>query len=116
VASLRLELDAEKRAHARLRERAEHDILSLHAQLARRDTELEACTLHVEHNLAASSSELRSTLSGQRKPRRPKLQSPTETFTREEAIRVLELTAARNRALEVEVKELIETVSSSVSA
>ncbi|KAL6297924.1 hypothetical protein BKA93DRAFT_754537 [Sparassis latifolia] len=108
VASLQLELDAERRAHVQTRDQAESDLISLNAQLARREAELETCIVHPCHDQpTAGPSSLRLTT---QMSTEDKLPPAVAMFTREEAIKVLEITAAKNHALEIEVKELVETL------
>ena len=112
IVSLREELEQERSAHAHTRAQAEADILALSARLARREAQLEALNLRVvesqdtpERSRAAAEQKD----SAQRWPEeRP---STRPAFSREEAIQILELTAARNRELEVEVRHLRQSVS-----
>ncbi|KAH9941488.1 hypothetical protein B0H21DRAFT_752566 [Amylocystis lapponica] len=116
VTSLRTELEAEREAHACTREHAESEILALTAALARREAELEACVVHADHMAPAPKPEdvalPRRPPQAEAAPRRDELVGPRlQPFTRQEAIKILEISAARNRALEIEVKSLIDRVS-----
>lgn len=112
IVSLREELEQERSAHAHTRAQAEADILALSARLARREAQLEAFNLRVAESQATaetSRAAAEQQYSAQRRPEEPPSTRPA--FSREEAIQILELTAARNRELEVEVRHLRQSVS-----
>ncbi|KAH9931795.1 uncharacterized protein B0H18DRAFT_988069, partial [Fomitopsis serialis] len=109
ITSLREELEQERTAHADTRARAEAEILSLNARLAQRDAELEARILQ------GSASQLPLRASKQSPPAPEQHRSSHRdwenaplSFSQEEAIQIMELTAARNRELEAEVHHLLE--------
>ncbi|KAI0690205.1 hypothetical protein BC835DRAFT_1365502 [Cytidiella melzeri] len=114
IALLRSELKKERASHARTHSTAEIEILTLRAQLARREAELEACVAHstAEHRVFAPEPE--STTANHRggsqrinvaHRTRPE-QAHASRLTPEEASQLLGLTAARNRRLEAEVKQI----------
>lgn len=90
VTALTVELNAEKRAN-RI---AQVQILELKAQLARREAELEECIAQT----------------GQPSHQPQHGHTDLKPMSRDEAIKALELNAARNRNLEVEVKALLTRV------
>ena len=94
ITSLRRELDNEKSSHLRTKLDAACQISELHSLLARREAELE---------MMIGCSDTRSHPTGV-------LAHQTPTLSTEEALKMLELGAARNKAVEVEVKELTKRV------
>ncbi|EPQ56773.1 hypothetical protein GLOTRDRAFT_121105 [Gloeophyllum trabeum ATCC 11539] len=98
IASLRVERDLERKAHAITRRDAEHRVALLEAQVARRDAELEACIFHPEHMSKLQAAE--------HEPKLVPLSAKDTSLSEEDIISVLEMTARRNRALELEVKEI----------
>ncbi|OCH91372.1 hypothetical protein OBBRIDRAFT_526838 [Obba rivulosa] len=120
IATLRTELDAERRAHARTREEAEAEILSLGMRLARREAELEAFVTRPERRvreLDAADVQSATMMHPASKPVNDRqsegISSDQSTrrarphqFTQEEAVEVLGIANSRNRALEIEVKDL----------
>jgi hypothetical protein len=109
LASLRLERDNERKAHARTRDLAEKRILGLEAQLSRREVELERCIVggHV-HDVGGEGD----TTPLQRIS--PSATAPPvdvmEQIGNEEIISILDSTVARNKILENEVKTLVRRV------
>ena len=108
IASLRSELEKERISHARTHEQAEREIRTLRAQLTRREAELEACATHQDH-----SALLAAAVHGQRTPpedantsARDRHTAALPTLTPEEAVEILGLSVARNKDLELEVKQL----------
>ncbi|KZT66103.1 hypothetical protein DAEQUDRAFT_730596 [Daedalea quercina L-15889] len=113
ITSLREDLELERNAHAQTRVHAEAEILSLNARLAQREAELEARILQTSGlQLPLHAAEEAPLATGQRQrsghPSADKPPSALPQLTREDAIHILELTAARNRELEVEVHHLLE--------
>ncbi|KZT07368.1 uncharacterized protein LAESUDRAFT_812045 [Laetiporus sulphureus 93-53] len=114
VASLRSELESERRAHAQTREHAEAEVLSLTARLARREAELEARDAHLPSPPEPLEDEL--LLHGEtRSPGRPTTSDRERAsshkplrYTQEQAVQILEISASRNRELEAEVKGISE--------
>ncbi|KZT21131.1 hypothetical protein NEOLEDRAFT_1139747 [Neolentinus lepideus HHB14362 ss-1] len=105
IAALRVERDLERKAHSQTRRDTEYRITALEAQLARRDAELEACIYHTEHRAKIQSTD--------KKYRSNKTPSGGAcSMTDEDIISVLEATAAKNRALELEVKQIAAQVRS----
>ncbi|KAI0825582.1 hypothetical protein BC629DRAFT_8380 [Irpex lacteus] len=117
IALLRSELEKERASHAHTHDTAELEILTLRAQLARREAELEGCLVHseTEHRgfvlkAAESGSEplkhkkasLRSKTVTEVQPQ----QKPASSFTPEEASQLLGLRAEKNRRLEAEIKQI----------
>lgn len=97
IASLRLERDAERKAHNETRRRTASRISALEAQLACREAELESCVAHTNDH--PSMNELRYIDA----PENP-------TMTHDEVIRVLDMTSAKNKTLEMELKILVKRV------
>ncbi|KAH9829939.1 uncharacterized protein C8Q71DRAFT_787980 [Rhodofomes roseus] len=112
VASLREELEQERNAHAQTRARAEAEILSLNARLARRDAELEAKILRTaDSHLSSQATRELSPLIGPRHSLQRNFGNSAPApplFSQEAAIQILDLAAARNRELEAEVHHLLE--------
>lgn len=121
IALLRSELEKERASHAHTHDTAELEILTLRAQLARREAELEGCLVHseTEHRgfvlkAAESGSEplkhkkasLRSKTVTEVQPQ----QKPASSFTPEEASQLLGLRAEKNRRLEAEIKQIASRV------
>lgn len=117
IISLRTELESERQAHEQTRERAEFDILSLNARLANREAELEAHIAYLGHKdpqVQAGSTSSHAAGSGH--PETDKLpaafrRSVSAPISQQDAINILEISAARNRSLEAEVRGLIGRVS-----
>ncbi len=109
VASLRAALEKERASHARTHDQAELEILSLRAQLARRDAELAACVIHTDHSSLVPALDPIPNVESTSK--RDKI--PASSLTPEEAVRVLGLSAVKNRELEIEIKQLASRVSNS---
>lgn len=132
---LRRERDDERVAHVLTREALQSRIDALEAQLARREAELEYCATRTTHipilssrrndaNVASISPDGNIDLKGAtRTGSSPKTAAPyepksdgtgltqTQALTNEEIIKILNMTAARNRTLEVEIKTLSKRVS-----
>jgi hypothetical protein len=123
IALLKADLERERASHSRTHDAAEVEIYALHAQLARREAELEACTIHssAEHrNLLAQSGELKHT-----KVSAPQVLSAMENeaigartpqisasyHTREEALRSLDLTTVKNKTFEADIQHIASCVS-----
>jgi len=110
LASLRLERDNERKAHARTRDLAEKRVLALEIQLSRREIELERCIVggHV-HDVVAEGD-----ITPQQRISHPAMAPPVEVLDEqignEEIISILDSTLARNNILEGEVKTLIRRV------
>lgn len=102
VASLRLERDAEGKAHEETRQWAEARITELEAQVARRDAELEECLIS-----AGNSAERRLRLDHRKVET---VFGDSRRMTSEEAVKVLETASVRSRMLELEVQELASKV------
>ncbi|GJE90399.1 hypothetical protein PsYK624_065300 [Phanerochaete sordida] len=105
LASLRSDLEKERVSHASTHRHAEVEILSLRAQLARREAELEACTLHQDHGALLASAvhsgaEQILTHTGEDAPPSAPALSP------EAAVEILELRVAKNKELEGEIRNL----------
>lgn len=115
IASLREELEQERNAHAQTRTHTQAKVLALSACVARRDALLEAYNSQgVESRMMLDTAEecharAEQQDSAQRRSEEPPFVRPA--FSREEAIQILELTAARNRELEEEVRHLRHSVS-----
>jgi hypothetical protein len=119
LATLRLERDNERKAHAQTREFAENRILALEARLSWREVELERCIAGGHpHDVDEHSGKGGE---GDRTPRRrtsslaaaspiPSPVDPLEEMGKEEAISMLDATVARNKVLEGEVKMLFRRV------
>jgi hypothetical protein len=110
IASLRAGCDIERKAHEYTRQQAGLRIIELEAQLARRDAELEACITNAD-NL------LRHGLDQGRKSRCLDIGGPANIgpitnnyLSEEDAIQVINATSAKNKALELEVQALFNTV------
>lgn len=97
IETLRRERDLERKAHARTRDLAQARIVSLAAQLSRREAELESFISGTAHT--ASTVQLKH-------PRQAELLID-EPFTTEQVISAL---CARNKALEVEIRGLFKRV------
>ncbi|KAI0915262.1 hypothetical protein AcV5_005428 [Taiwanofungus camphoratus] len=122
IISLRTELESERQAHEQTRERAEFDILSLNARLANREAELEAHIAYLGHKdpqVQAGSTSSHAAGSGH--PETDKLpaafrRSVSAPISQRDAINILEISAARNRSLEAEVRGLIGRLEHARSA
>ncbi|KAI0085853.1 hypothetical protein BDY19DRAFT_996513 [Irpex rosettiformis] len=117
IALLRSELEKERASHARTHDTAELEILTLRAQLARREADLEAYIgrsnvaqlefiSKVEEAGAGPSHHgyKPSRLQPASKNRPQKI--PASSFTPEEASKLLGLRSEKNRRLEAEIKEI----------
>ena len=99
IETLCRERDLEHKAHAQTRDLAEARLVSLAAQLSRREAELESfisgthtvSTIHPEHPSLAKMS-------------------IDEPLTSEQVISALDSTLTRNKTLEVEIKGLFKRV------
>ena len=111
---LRAELERERMSHARTHEQAEHEILTLRAQLAHREAELEACVLHRDHNAlleaAGPSKESRDPSPGREVFDSDKAHHFRPPLTPEDAVEILGLRVTKNRELEGEIKQLSQKV------
>lgn len=111
ISSLRDELESERRAHAHTRERADAELFSLNARLARREAELEACVVHINHPLPGPPSSVSPHKTGTHSTTaKASSSSSSVPFTQDDAIKILELSAARNRTLETEIRNLLGQV------
>lgn len=117
VTSLRDELEETRRNHSQIRTQDEQEILSLKARLARREAEIARCTCLPGHirsqeidrlSLMTTTRHVSPFLrnSKKRSPFKPK----PDLLTESEIWNILELGAARDRALELEVSTLKEMV------
>lgn len=118
--------------HVLTREVLQSRIDTLEAQLARREAELEYCATHTTHpplvlsgrndaNVGSSSyggttdpnppARTGSSLKGVDPGEPENGSTAVHAMTNEEIIKMLDMTAARNRALEVEIKTLFKRVS-----
>ena len=101
IEALRRERDLERRAHIQTRDSTQAQIVSLAAQLSRRDAELESCISCAAHTVSAV----------QRGHPRDVGQLIDEPLTSEQVISALD---ARNKILEIENRGLFERVSISI--
>lgn len=101
-------------SHTRTHEQAELEILSLRAQLARREAELEACVAHTDHATLLASAVRGEGTEKPSQPRRSSFDDGAErclpTLTPEDAVEILGLRVAKNRELETEIKLLSDKV------
>ncbi|CAA7269861.1 unnamed protein product [Cyclocybe aegerita] len=107
--AVRRERDSEKHAHERTREVLEAHILTLEAKLSRRDAELESCVASAGHgaSLRAASPTLNSAHPERRADdRHDSWSQERREISSEEMIGMLDVTAARNKVLEAEIKIL----------
>lgn len=138
ILTLRAELESERTAHAHTRQQTESEILSLSARLARREAELEACVAQAHVHPPAEGPPIKDSYSAPSGPsehagpaRRADFmgvagngldahssssQRSTSTLTQDDAVQILDFSASRNRALEAEVRVLLERVSVSLQA
>ncbi|KAJ3507691.1 hypothetical protein NLJ89_g6165 [Agrocybe chaxingu] len=103
------ERDSEKRAHELTREAFEAHILALEAKLSRRDAELESCVASAGHgaSLGAASPTWDSAQGDRRtNDRQESWSQDRREISSEEMIGMLDVTAARNKVLEAEIKIL----------
>ncbi|KAA1475570.1 hypothetical protein DENSPDRAFT_910193 [Dentipellis sp. KUC8613] len=105
IASLRAECDAERTAHARTAAEGKAQVAQLQASIARREAELEARISDPKCPTCALLQAGRWGTGAGGSPR-----AATKRMSREEAIRVLEQSSARNHRLTVEVDTLISKV------
>jgi hypothetical protein len=105
IVYLRVERDIERRAHKFASLHAESRISELEAQLARREAQLEACVAHA--GLCFESSSPLSISSAQRKAANA---CSSGKMSQEEIVQALDMASAKDKALEIEVKGLIERV------
>ncbi|CAA7269855.1 unnamed protein product [Cyclocybe aegerita] len=106
---VRRERDSEKQAHERTREGLEAHILALEAKLSRREVELESCVASAGHgaSLRAASPAWDNTQRERRADdRRESRSQERREISSEEMIGMLDVTAARNKVLEAEIKIL----------
>ncbi|KAF8160027.1 hypothetical protein B0H34DRAFT_705875 [Crassisporium funariophilum] len=97
IEALRKERDSERIAHAQTHEWAEAKIVALEAQLSRREAELESCIARADHAVLTPQTK-----------RSAQARVLIEPITSEQVISMLDVTAARNRMLEVEIKTLFK--------
>ena len=123
IALLRSELEKERASHARTHDTAELEILTLRAQLARREAVLEECLVH--SNIPRSTSKAAGVDGGlspsghapaSSKPKVATKAQPqanlASRITPEEASQLLRSRAEKNRRLEAEIKEIAVRVCS----
>jgi len=119
LASLRIERDNERKAHAKTREFAEKKILALQARLSWHEVELERCITggHAHDGCGGSGKDGEGDLTPRRRTSSPATMSPLpspvdplEKVGSEEIISMLDATVARNRILEGEVRTLFRRV------
>lgn len=115
VASLRAELEKERVSHTQTHKQAEAEILSLRAQLAQREAELEACETHKDHAaLLASSLGAEAPTSS---PREVEADGVSATpLTSQAVMEILAIRAAKNRELETEIKNLTSKVRTTIAS
>ncbi|KAF8883482.1 hypothetical protein CPB84DRAFT_1734660 [Gymnopilus junonius] len=94
IDALRKERDNERRSHAHTRTTFEARMVALEAQVSRREAELATCAAHIHHDTIEhlepeENSELRQ-----------------DMVDSDQIISVLDVTVARNKLLEVEIKSL----------
>ena len=114
--SLREQLEEERRNHANDLENANQEILTLRAQLARREAELESCIYHtgVDRDVWHSAHCTEEALSSARESPRNHDASrriPISSLTREEMVQIFGIADIRNRSLERELYTMSESVS-----
>ena len=99
IETLCRERDLEHKAHVQTRELAEARLVSLAAQLSRREAELES---YISGNHSASKNY----------PEHPRLAEKLidEPFTSEQVISALDATLTRNKTLEFEIRGLFKRV------
>jgi hypothetical protein len=107
ISSLRVERDLERQSHQQTRQQAEYHIIELQAQLARRDAELEAYITRTDEFPSPENAPRRNSQFHKDKESGP---SVDRHITKEEALRVMEATAAKNKLLELEVQGLFKKV------
>ena len=112
IASLRAERDLERSAHEHTRQQAEHRIIELEARLARRDAELEACVTNTNDFLSQRTNHDYITHRLQDGEAGKQSQSDNRHLLREDAIQVMEMTSAKNKVLELEIRSLFKKVRS----
>ncbi|KIK91479.1 hypothetical protein PAXRUDRAFT_149414 [Paxillus rubicundulus Ve08.2h10] len=104
VARLRTELDFERQGHNKTAEEANLRIEELEAQVAVREAELEACLNSPNHKQDPSTGAPHAL--GKWKPCRKVCQP--DPLSDEECLRFLESNNARNRSLELEIRQIAE--------
>lgn len=108
---LRRQRDSERLAHARTRDLADTEIISLKAMLSTRDAELESYIVTGENIGAQRRNSGFTAIATNSRNGRERIPVDYEPISRDEIVSVLESTAARNNILETEVKILAERVS-----
>lgn len=99
IEELRRERDLERVSHARTRAVAEAKILDLEAKLSRREAELESCAGHVDQDQDVTFT-----------PKTFSQNFQGEPITSQHIISMLDVTVARNKILELEIKALLRQV------
>ena len=110
ISSLRAERDLERKAHEQTRQQTDYRIIELEAQLARRDAELAACITHADDLLSQSKGQEDKFRRLNDRETRSRSRHDNRHMTKEQAIKVMEATSARNKALELEVQGLFDRV------
>jgi hypothetical protein len=100
IETLRKDRDLEREAHAQTRDLTQAQLVSLAAQLSRREVELESFISGTAHPLSAMDLE----------PLRHSRQLTGESLTSEQVISAFDATLARNKTLEVEIEGLFKRV------
>lgn len=114
VATLREQLEEERRDHDFDLENANREILSLRSQLARREAELESCIYHTgaDRNMWHSiPEESPSTAKEASKNNDANRRIPVSSLSREEMIQIFGIADVRNRSLERDIHEISDSVS-----
>lgn len=112
INTLRIERDLERKAHEKTRQNDEFRIIELEAQLARREAELEACRCAVHGG--DSLDQRRHRVYSSRDRETIKVDShPTPRITKDEAIKIMDITSTKNKLLELEVQGLAKRVRNS---
>ncbi|THH27557.1 hypothetical protein EUX98_g6629 [Antrodiella citrinella] len=111
ISTLRADLTKERTTNARVLDYAEHEILRLQAQIARRDAELQACIMHSHTRDLGEELEIQIvsdwTPAGKEKSKgKGRARIEASSLSKEEVFSVMGIMGARNKQLEVEVRRL----------
>lgn len=111
IARLRMELDVERQRHSRTMEEANLRIEELEAKVAVREAELENCITSPRDDVRQPGEPQTDPTHAFEKRKPGKRLPEPKPLTDEECLRFLESNSARNRSLEIEIRQIAERAS-----
>ncbi|KAN0093239.1 hypothetical protein V8E55_004023 [Tylopilus felleus] len=108
IARLRMELDVERQRHSRTMEEANLRIEELEAKVAVREAELENCITSPRDDVRQPGEPQTDPTHAFEKRKPGKRLPEPKPLTDEECLRFLESNSARNRSLEIEIRQIAE--------